>query len=104
MVRILHDTKFKIETPDNNFLIVTIYPVGLWLEARETRRRKRWCFHFKSMWRQIKRREWRNVKNSFNGYLAEPDIFPHGLHRCGSGWTRRRALRDLQRRVNKSVR
>ena len=40
---------------------------------------------------------WRGVKNAFNGYLAEPTPFPEGLRRCGSGWTKRRAMRSLRR-------
>lgn len=44
-------------------------------------------------------RNWRAVKNTFNGYLAEPSPWPDDspLRRCGSGWTRRRALRSLHR-------
>lgn len=36
----------------------------------------------------------------FNGYLAEPLVWPEDrwLIRCGSGWTRNRAVRDLRRR------
>lgn len=50
---------------------------------------------------QARAGNWRAVKNSFNGYLAEPDEFPPGDYRrrCGSGWTRRRALRSLHRRL-----
>jgi hypothetical protein len=47
--------------------------------------------------RQIAARNWRAVRNSFNGYLAEPYAFPDGMTRCGSGWTRRRAINDLLR-------
>lgn len=42
---------------------------------------------------------WRAVKNWFNGYLAEPQEFPPGVARCGAGWTRGRAYRDLQRLI-----
>lgn len=45
--------------------------------------------------------EWRNLKNHFNGYLAEPTPLPGGLRRCGSGWTRRRALRSLERHARR---
>lgn len=44
---------------------------------------------------------WRAVKNYFNGYLAEPAEFPPGVSRCGSGWTKRRARRDWERRAAK---
>ena len=50
---------------------------------------------------QAKRRGWRSVRNYFNGYLAEwhypPEGFVHGL--CGTGWTRKAALRSLGRRI-----
>lgn len=50
---------------------------------------------------QAKRRNWRAVRNSFNGYLAEWHYPPEGVivYRCGSGWTRRAALRSLGRNV-----
>ncbi len=46
--------------------------------------------------RQVKAGNWRAVRNSFNGYLAEHHT--RGT-RCGHGWTRRRALRDLYRHL-----
>ena len=53
----------------------------------------------RSVARHIRRRQWRDLKNDFNGFLAEPDPWPDGigLTRCGSGWTRGRALRSLRR-------
>jgi hypothetical protein len=50
---------------------------------------------------QARRGEWRAVRQSFNGYLAEPAEFPPGDYRrrCGSGWTKRRALRSLDRHL-----
>lgn len=47
--------------------------------------------------RQIKARKWRDLKNTFNGYLAEPYDFPARMTRCGSGWTRAGAMRSLRR-------
>ncbi|MFG3710858.1 hypothetical protein [Micromonospora sp. NPDC047730] len=46
--------------------------------------------------RSVRARNWRVAKNSFNGYLAEHRF--RGT-RCGHGWTRRRALRDLRRHL-----
>lgn len=46
--------------------------------------------------RQARRRNWRAVKNAFNGYLAEHRTLGS---RCGHGWTRRRALRGLYRHL-----
>lgn len=47
----------------------------------------------------VRRREWRHLKNEFNGYLAEPYHWPEdgSLRRCGSGWTPARARRSLRR-------
>lgn len=51
--------------------------------------------------RQARAGNWRAVRQAFNGYLAEPDDFPPGDYRrqCGTGWTRRRAVRSLRRRL-----
>lgn len=74
---------------------IEVYPVGLRHDIKRRRvRRGLWYLR-----RQAARREWRAVKNYFNGYLAEPCPLPDGFIRCGSGWTRARALRDLQRRM-----
>lgn len=45
---------------------------------------------------RARERNWRAVRNAFNGYLAEHRT--RGA-RCGHGWTRRRALRDLYRHL-----
>ncbi len=52
-----------------------------------------------SISRHITRRQWRELRQSFNGYLAEPSPWPQdgSLTRCGSGWTKTRALRSLRR-------
>jgi hypothetical protein len=49
--------------------------------------------------RQARRGNWRAVRNTFNGYLAEPIILPINLHRVGSGWTKQRALRSLAHEI-----
>jgi hypothetical protein len=36
------------------------------------------------------------------GWYAEPRTFPPGVTRLGTGWTRRRALADLTRRIEKA--
>ena len=76
------------------------YPVGLLSDIKRRRVRlgiKNYLIP------QIKRRNWRAVRNYFNGYLAEwhypPEGFVHG--RCGTGWTRRAALRSLGRNIVK---
>jgi hypothetical protein len=45
----------------------------------------------------IREGRWRRVRQSFNGWMAEPTPFPDGMKRVGTGWTRRRALRSLRR-------
>lgn len=80
---------------------ITVYPVGiLWdllhLRVRLPRqpRGHRWRFLravVRQMLRQARRRSY------WNGYLAEVNYPPAGIitTRCGSGWTKRRAARDL---------
>lgn len=69
---------------------VDVYPVG-WLDAWKRRR-------LKSEWRymvqQARNRNWRAVRNTFNGYLAEHENHPHN---CGRGWTKRAATRRAAR-------
>lgn len=70
------------------------YPVGL-LSDIKRRRVRRGLRRY--LWRQIKSRNWRAVRNYFNGYLAEWHYRPDGvrLTHCGRGWTRRAAIRRL---------
>ena len=94
---------------------IDVYPVG-WLAT--VLRVRRYLTHpelaghrvqawseIRKSWRytiyQLRRQNWRAVKNAFNGYLAEPEEFPDGDYRrrCGTGWTRARALRSLDRRL-----
>jgi len=91
--------------------MVDIYDVG-WLAAiRYARRvltapelrghRAEALWRLRSEWRYtvdaIRQHNWRRVKNSFNGWMAEPTPFPNGVKRCGTGWTRSRAMRSLRR-------
>jgi len=80
---------------------IDIYPVG-WLAAWQHRK----MGHLRSQYRytveRIRQGDWHAVKGSLNGYLAEPTPFPVGLKRCGSGWTKRRALRSWQRQLEKA--
>ena len=45
-------------------------------------------------WAWAKRGNWRAVRNSWNGYLAEVEG-----HSAGRGWTKRVALRSLARKI-----
>lgn len=91
---------------------VDVYPVG-WLAVLRRARRAVFGPRFRevrrhalaglkyqarSTVRHIRNRQWRDLKNEFNGYLAEPHHWPDGLHRCGCGWTKARAMRSLRRR------
>ena len=91
---------------------IDVYPVG-WLanirrawaqlvvrrDPQEARR------YLAQQWRSCRRLaragNWRAVRMTFNGYVAEPESFPPGDYRrrCGTGWTKARALRSLRRRL-----
>lgn len=71
---------------------VDVYPVGLLLDIKRKRvryglRRYLWSYC-------IRGRRWRAARMYFNGYLAE---HRHGGHNAGRGWTRRAALRRMER-------
>lgn len=79
---------------------IEAYPVGLFSDIK--RRRLRTGLRY--MLEQARKRNWRAVRNYFNGYLAEWHYCPPGVvhYRCGKGWTKRRALRDLGRHIVES--
>jgi hypothetical protein len=71
---------------------VDVYPVGLLSDYRRKRVRRSLQTY---VWNYcIKGRRWRALRNYFNGYLAE---HAHGGHNAGRGWTRRAALRRVNR-------
>lgn len=72
---------------------ISTYPVGI-LAAIKHRKIRSSLRYLKS---QIHARNWRAVRNSFSGYLAEWHYPPEEMihHQCGSGWTRKRAIRRL---------
>lgn len=69
---------------------VDVYPVGLFRDLKHRRYRggRRYLLG------QVRCHNWRAVRNYFNGYLAEHATEPVN---AGHGWTRRRALADLDR-------
>lgn len=73
---------------------ITTYPVGLLSDIKRRRVRRGLSGY---LWRQVKARNWRAVRNYFNGYLAEWHYRPDEvrLTHCGRGWTRRAAIRRL---------
>lgn len=89
------------ETAQNT--AISVYPVGFMSEVlalRAALRRKAGASSVKTfVWRWHLRRfreQWRK-RAYWNGFLAEVDYPPEGLthNRCGRGWTRRAAARDL---------
>ncbi|MDQ0809789.1 hypothetical protein QFZ63_001503 [Streptomyces sp. B3I7] len=87
---------------------IVIYPVGLLAEwqrfvhfpdRKYARRSLR--SSLRREWGRIRAGQWRDAKNYFNGYLAE---HAHLGTRCGTGWTRGRAYRDLARHLNSDPR
>ena len=92
--------------PVANLGKIDIYAVGLLHDlaqfihtpARSHARSMLW-YRLHYPFKQARAGKWRAVRQWFNGYLAEPSEWPEGLTRCGTGWTRGRAYRDLQRRA-----
>jgi hypothetical protein len=96
-------------------MTVDVYPVGwlsdirhawrCWTDPKLKGHRRKGLTFLHRRWkytvRQARRRNWRAVRQAFNGYLAEPDEFPPGDYRrrCGTGWTKRGAVRSLRRRL-----
>lgn len=54
--------------------------------------------------RHVCARDWWAVRRYLNGYLCEPADWPPEMdvRRCGTGWTRGGAYRDLARRAEKA--
>jgi hypothetical protein len=81
-----------------------IYPVGLFLVirtyrgARRTSKARSRAVLFSRLYDPIacaRAGNWRAAKNFFNGYLAEPKHELPNFIRCGSGWTKKRAVRSF---------
>jgi hypothetical protein len=56
--------------------------------------------HTYEAWKKLRigfSQSWR-TRGYWNGYLAEP-VTRGGWQRCGHGWTKRRALKDLERHM-----
>lgn len=94
---------------------VDVYPVGLlgaiqqdarhirnWRLAPHGARPSKVWQVVRYIARHLRRRNWRAARMALNGYLAEPSQYPGRLRRCGSGWTRRRAMASLVRHARRS--
>lgn len=75
---------------------INTYPVGFLEHLHKIRRIVEHSM-FGYLRYQVQQRNWRAVRNYFNGYLAEWHYRPEGVacHKAGRGWTRRSALRRL---------
>jgi hypothetical protein len=71
---------------------VEIYPVGLFMDLKHKRYRR----GLEYLKYQLGRKNFRAVRQYFNGYLAEAS---EGT-RCGHGWTKNRARKDLIHHLN----
>lgn len=69
---------------------------GIW-RLRELRREWRYCVE------QAKAGNWRAVRMTFNGWMYEPDPWPEDARRCGTGWTKGRAVRSFARKNGRSA-
>jgi hypothetical protein len=93
--------------------VISIYSVGVlsdlraaWASIRGRKvnfPRMRLRTMFRYLWGRIRERKWRELRNSFNGYLAEVD-YPSSrvalsVTHCGHGWTKKRAIESLRRHV-----
>lgn len=80
---------------------VDIYPVGLLRDLKHFRawRRESLQYAIGRLRRSMRMGRWRR-RSYYNGYLAESSA---NVPRCGHGWTRRRALIDLQRAKNETA-
>lgn len=76
---------------------ISVYPVGLLADVKH----RKITYGLRYVRDRATERNWRAVRNYFNGYLAEVDCPPAGLRhtRCGRGWTRRAALSSLGRHL-----
>lgn len=99
------DTQKIVNLPETG--LTEVYPVGLqrsiWLASRLVRSGK-----FRLAWAELAQEltrelgllqtgNWRSVKLALNGHLAEPREWPSGMRRCGTGWTKKRAIRATQK-------
>lgn len=89
---------------------IDVYPVGVlsaWQRVYRAVKRHRTdvargilrteCRHVVS---EVRKRDWRSLRNSFNGYLAEHQGCAHN---CGRGWTKRAARRRAERLCQRHI-
>lgn len=98
-----HQPHHWIDTDSNGYRCdgrVDVYPVGI-LWAFKDDQRKGWRrvrSQLTRAWAHVKAGRWHEARSIFNGYLAEcPDMDGTHWHNCGRGWTKRAALRRVER-------
>jgi hypothetical protein len=75
-----------------------IYAVGLLRDIKQKRARVGLAHY---VWPQLKRRNWRAVRNYFrNGYLTEHPLPCH--HNAGWGWSKRASIRRAEKQCRKA--
>lgn len=80
---------------------IDVYAVGLFSDIK--RRRLRYAL-VNYLIPQARHRNWRAVRNYFNGYLAEVSYSDIRHTMCGRGWTKRAALSSLGRHLGEANR
>lgn len=103
-----YDEISLLVTPDGTYRRLDVYPVGILRDVKISARRhklhfRRYRLNLAGIVADAKQGDWHGVKTFFNGYLAELDPWPENMPRCGSGWTTRRAIKDLRRRCRKAT-
>lgn len=74
-----------------------VYPVGL---LRNWKQGRRW-YGLRYLAREIRLGQWHQARQTLNGYLAEAEVHVPGTYRCGSGWTRRAAVRSWRKHARR---
>lgn len=84
---------------------ISVYRVGilyaLWFDWRSITISHRWPRYtlrdLRRVWEYARAGKWRTVRQHFDGWHAEDEF---AGYRCGTGWTRARALADLRRHLD----
>lgn len=80
--------------------VVNVYPVGILRELKDSWKARAWRISLSDIFWMIVDHDWPSLFVYFHdGYHAIPAVWPEGLKSCGSGWTRKRALRNLYKRM-----
>ena len=97
----------NVITPDGVSRRLDVYPVGILRDfvistVSHGLRFWKWRLHLKDILDDAKQGDWHSIKSCFNGHLAELDPWPDQMQRCGSGWTIRRAVKNLDKLIREA--